>query len=603
MDHFRSVRTDPVGRDAVSTDETLNPALDGLWGLALPDLDQGFASNSNGQDVFSGLIYPQFDLSPALSEGSRIRPFDTRDTPQPISTEDIQHASNYFGYPVYNADLDREIGSVFHANSLPQAEQSTPFTQDTPLMSDSLGTDMSNIRQWFNQPFVMPPSRTFPRRKSIYRMSSPLPSPITLQRTSQVQASLDPMQRWENSPPAEEGISMSAIAKAIADADVNPRSRRHSRTAKGSRPSSHSRRATSVSSLGSAVSSRSNLSIDSVTSAVSSSDGSRQTQTNRVRKPRQGAKSSGKDSRIFQCTFCCDTFKSKYDWMRHEKSLHLVLEKWTCTPDGGTITNSSTGDASCAYCDALNPTLEHLNIHDHSTCSAKPISQRTFRRKDHLKQHMRLVHGIDNFLRVDEWKSERSNIRSRCGFCNEELQTWNERAQHLSSHFRQGKTMADWRGTHGFDPDIESRVTNAVPPYLLGDEAKSLIPYSVTNPHSQDHLAQITFNTQTWADKILLARSKTAEVAQTRPNDSNEDDPDRRINFVENLTRQLGRYAQEQVKAGVIPTDEMFQQESRRIMFGEDGGDDPWNQTMADSREWLQEFRRSQALDSLPSLG
>lgn len=30
--------------------------------------------------------------------------------------------------------------------------------------------------------------------------------------------------------------------------------------------------------------------------------------------------------RLFQCTFCTDRFKSKYDWSRHEKSLHLSLE-------------------------------------------------------------------------------------------------------------------------------------------------------------------------------------------------------------------------------------------------------------------------------------
>lgn len=27
--------------------------------------------------------------------------------------------------------------------------------------------------------------------------------------------------------------------------------------------------------------------------------------------------------RTYQCTFCTETFKTKHDWQRHEKSLHL----------------------------------------------------------------------------------------------------------------------------------------------------------------------------------------------------------------------------------------------------------------------------------------
>lgn len=30
----------------------------------------------------------------------------------------------------------------------------------------------------------------------------------------------------------------------------------------------------------------------------------------------------------YQCTFCTDTFKTKYDWQRHEATIHLSLEQW-----------------------------------------------------------------------------------------------------------------------------------------------------------------------------------------------------------------------------------------------------------------------------------
>lgn len=32
--------------------------------------------------------------------------------------------------------------------------------------------------------------------------------------------------------------------------------------------------------------------------------------------------------RRYQCTFCTDTFKTKYDWQRHEATIHLSLDQW-----------------------------------------------------------------------------------------------------------------------------------------------------------------------------------------------------------------------------------------------------------------------------------
>jgi hypothetical protein len=39
-----------------------------------------------------------------------------------------------------------------------------------------------------------------------------------------------------------------------------------------------------------------------------------------------------------------------------------------------------------------------------------------------------------------------------------------------------------------------------------------------------------------------------------------------------------------------MPTDEMFQRESRRVMF--DDEEDSWNQTLADNQQWLDAFRQ-----------
>lgn len=97
------------------------------------------------------------------------------------------------------------------------------------------------------------------------------------------------------------------------------------------------------------------------------------------------------NQRLFQCTFCTDRFKSKYDWSRHEKSLHLSLEKWICAPLGDVITCTASGRQKCVYCDALDPSKEHLAAHNHNCCEEKGLEARTFYRKDHLRQHLRLM--------------------------------------------------------------------------------------------------------------------------------------------------------------------------------------------------------------------
>jgi uncharacterized Zn-finger protein len=98
-----------------------------------------------------------------------------------------------------------------------------------------------------------------------------------------------------------------------------------------------------------------------------------------------------KGGKLFQCTFCTESFKAKYDWLRHEKSLHLSLEKWICAPLGEVIEDTESGRSKCVYCDTLEPSREHLATHNHTACAEKSFESRTFYRKDHLRQHMRLM--------------------------------------------------------------------------------------------------------------------------------------------------------------------------------------------------------------------
>ncbi|KFZ09350.1 hypothetical protein V501_05603 [Pseudogymnoascus sp. VKM F-4519 (FW-2642)] len=189
----------------------------------------------------------------------------------------------------------------------------------------------------------------------------------------------------------------------------------------------------------------------------------RRRRVNPSKPPKPTAKAK---ARPFQCTFCPDsTFATKHDWQRHEKSQHLSLETWVCCLSGGII--DSAISPLCAFCDLPNPTKQHLETHNFSACQMKEPSERTFYRKDHFQQHLRLTHECKINARMEAWKSEVGNVRSRCGFCSATFTTWSGRAEHLASHFKCRATMKDWVGDWGFEPHVAALVENAPSAALL----------------------------------------------------------------------------------------------------------------------------------------
>ncbi|KAL2075103.1 hypothetical protein VTL71DRAFT_45 [Oculimacula yallundae] len=167
-------------------------------------------------------------------------------------------------------------------------------------------------------------------------------------------------------------------------------------------------------------------------------------------------------SRRFQCTFCPDRFRTKYDWQRHEKSIHLPLEKWMCSPHGSVDVNSATNEVTCAFCGIVEPSPEHILGHRYAACALRSVAERTFYRKDHLRQHLRLMHvNCPLIPSMESWKSV-NVIRSRCGFCHVVLDTWEDRVEHLAEHFLDGVSVAeDWDGDWGFSEEISNMLEKA----------------------------------------------------------------------------------------------------------------------------------------------
>lgn len=151
--------------------------------------------------------------------------------------------------------------------------------------------------------------------------------------------------------------------------------------------------------------------------------------------------------------------------------------------------------------------------------------------------------------------------------------------------------MSDWRGDHGLDPSVNARVCNAFPPYLIAAQSMTLVPFSATSHGSLDHTQQVI-------SQLEIERRQYDASLGPQPTLHNLPTLDERMPiqedngarlFADVLSTHLARFARQKMMLGVVPTDEMFQRESRRVLYQD--ADDAWNQTVADDPNWIQEFR------------
>ncbi|KJZ78002.1 hypothetical protein HIM_02639 [Hirsutella minnesotensis 3608] len=375
--------------------------------------------------------------------------------------------------------------SSHNRHPYPSDEEKEALQRQTGLNKTQITNWLANARR---RGKVQPPRSTSPH-PAAWAGSIDIPK----RRGTPALETMNPLQRWEHSPPEHEAASVSAIARAVTASSSSalssglnsPYSLNY--TDDGSsrslcNQSSTSSLGTSHSSNGSRSSAFSHGSRNSWGSFGSAAFSSR---SRRRRRRRAGPMHSKETNtaltaplKTFQCTFCTDTFRTKHDWQRHEKSLHLSLERWVCAPDGPRAVNPDNGQLSCVYCGVENPDDEHLETHNHSACRERSLGERTFYRKDHLNQHLRLVHNV-KFAdwSMKQWRVASPEIRSRCGFCGIVMDTWTIRIDHLAEHFKTGYSMADWKGDWGFDGTVLDMVENSIPPYLIHHERLSPLPY------------------------------------------------------------------------------------------------------------------------------
>ncbi|KAF1935940.1 hypothetical protein EJ02DRAFT_107438 [Clathrospora elynae] len=159
----------------------------------------------------------------------------------------------------------------------------------------------------------------------------------------------------------------------------------------------------------------------------------------------------------FFCTFCPRAFKTKYEWIRHENSVHALRTTWICCD-----TKPSVVLQACSFCGQAHPDDAHMAVHKYQQCSSKPESQRTFYRRDHFVQHLHHVHFANakhpsvrvgcqarllaaeghNFGCKDlamKWRRFGAPMKLddpmlHCGFCGKKSKSWSERCEHVAEH-------------------------------------------------------------------------------------------------------------------------------------------------------------------------
>ncbi|KAF4472931.1 homeobox and C2H2 transcription factor [Fusarium albosuccineum] len=354
-----------------------------------------------------------------------------------------------------------------------------PSPNDVEALQRQTGLNRQQITTWLAN--ARRRLKSQPERPPTPLVRSSLPPPLSVpsrRKTPATAASfedMDPLERWQHSPPEHEPATVSAIAQAVrgfSSATYSP-----DRLYSGD--SDPGRSIQSSSSAGSTVASQSS-------SAYSHTSGSSLRSLDKIRKAIRRKRRRVPTERPavsetcypYQCTFCTETFKTKWSWKRHEKSLHLSLERWECTPSGPTILNGKSENV-CIYCGLVSPDLKHLQSHNFTACHERALEERTFYRKDHLQQHLKLVHNAQ-FMKwpMDAWKHESERIRSRCGFCGMQMEFWSDRVDHLAEHFKAGQSMMQWKGDWGFDSDMLDMVENSMPPYLIHYERYSPWPFT-----------------------------------------------------------------------------------------------------------------------------
>lgn len=231
--------------------------------------------------------------------------------------------------------------------------------------------------------------------RQIHREGSPMPVSGIAQMT--------PFERWQNSPPEDDPANFTDIERAVGlsrsngSADSLQKVPGLDQLAVDT-PGSHTELGwlslpasiDSSSNTTSSCTSQQSFGERSISSRLSLNGTGFETAPSKRRKR--------SDKQSFECTNCARTFTRKSDMLRHENAIHLQSkENWVCSDlvspgESALVWKISSPVPNCAFCGHTSPDDKHFLSHEFVACADRCVSDRTFARKDHLRQHLYKFH-------------------------------------------------------------------------------------------------------------------------------------------------------------------------------------------------------------------
>ncbi|OAQ68576.1 homeobox and C2H2 transcription factor [Pochonia chlamydosporia 170] len=287
-----------------------------------------------------------------------------------------------------------------------------PTDDEKTTLAEQSGLSRTQVINWFTNARRRHRLSTQPMvNNATFRAGSPMPRSLL--------SSMTPFERWKHSPPDSEPVSEAAIQEAISfSANKHEGSVPGDADDLGSSASTdsmlYSRSALHYSSDGSLSNySHASGNSDAVHSGRSSEDRSHPAWVKSA-----SARSKRSKARTFICSYCSRSFNKKYDWLRHERSVHAPGDtSWVCAiplpPEQSYIIwRLGQTQAECIFCGQASPTEEHFQSHEFESCAKRAVQDRSFTRKDHMWQHLYKFHGCRKW---EGWKPDVNLLMHKSG--------------------------------------------------------------------------------------------------------------------------------------------------------------------------------------------